>query len=213
MVIILDDKRFSSLLFLAVLIGIIGFSGYNMYNGLRSAPGNVRSVKIADKISGFDYTLNDTATKYYKTLFSELKSILSKKTIDENEYAKKVSQLFITDLFTLDNKLTSSDIGGIEYVYKDFREDFTSIVQSGMYASIKSNIYGDRKQELPVVTEVSIIDLKNDSFKIGDETIKNAYYIDVEIKYKKDLEYPTKYSLVLIKNDKKIEVVKAYETK
>ena len=184
-----------------------------MYRGLRSTPGNVKKVKTIDNISDFDYTLNDNATKYYKSLFNELKDLLNKSPVDDDEYAKKVSQLFTADLFTLDNKITSSDIGGLEYVYKDFQDDFISIAQSSMYASVKTNIYGDRKQELPEVTEVTVIDSKKNSFKIGSKTIDNAYYINVEIKYKKDLKYPTKYSLVLVKNDKKIEVVKAYETK
>ena len=90
----------------------------------------------------------------------------------------------------------------MEYVYSDFRDDFISIAQSSMYGSVKSNIYGDRKQELPEVTEVSITDVKNNSFKIKDKTIDNAYYITVEIKYKKDLSYPTKYNLVLVKRSK-----------
>ena len=206
-------KTIRNILFVLILLGAIAYSGYNMYSGLKRTPGNVKKVQTIDNIDSFGYTLNDNATKYYKTLFGELKKILSTNPIDEKEYAQKVSQLFVADLFTLDNKLTSSDIGGLEYVYSDFRDDFISIAQSSMYGSVKSNIYGDRKQELPEVTEVSITDVKNNSFKIKDKTIDNAYYITVEIKYKKDLSYPTKYNLVLVKNDKKIEVVKANEPK
>ncbi len=214
MVIVLKKgKKIRNIIFVIILLGAIGYSGYNMYRGLKSTPGNVKKVKTIDNISDFDYTLNDNATKYYKTLFNELKELLSKTPVDDEEYAKKVSQLFTADLFTLDNKITSSDIGGLEYVYKDFQDDFISIAQSGMYASVKTNIYGDRKQELPEVTEVNVIDSKKDSFKIDGKKIDNAYYINVEITYKKDLKYPTKYSLVLVKNDKKIEVVKSYETK
>ena len=206
-------KTIRNIIFVIILLGAIAYSGYNMYRGLNSTPGNVKKVQTIDNIDTFDYTLNDNATKYYKTLFNELKKILSSEPVDEKEYAQKVSQLFISDLFTLDNKLTSSDIGGLEYVYKDFRDDFISFAQTGMYASVKSNVYGDRKQELPEVTEVSITEVKNDAFKIKDKTIDNAYYITAEIKYSKDLGYPKKYSLVLVKNDKKIEVVKAGEAK
>ena len=206
-------KTIRNIIFVIILLGAIAYSGYNMYRGLNSTPGNVKKVQTIDNIDTFDYTLNDNATKYYKTLFNELKKILSSEPVDEKEYAQKVSQLFISDLFTLDNKLTSSDIGGLEYVYKDFRDDFISFAQTGMYPSVKSNVYGDRKQELPEVTEVSITEVKNDAFKIKEKTIDNAYYITAEIKYSKDLGYPKKYSLVLVKNDKKIEVVKAGEAK
>ena len=39
--------------------------------------------------------------------------------LKEEEYAKVISQLFVTDLFTLDNKLTSNDIGGLQFIYKE----------------------------------------------------------------------------------------------
>lgn len=214
MVIILKKGRtIRNIIFVIILLGAIAYSGYNMYRGLNSTPGNVKKVQTIDNIDTFEYTLRDDASKYYKTLFGELKKILSSNPVDDKEYAQKVSQLFIADLFTLDNKLTSSDIGGLDFVYNDFRDDFISIAQSSMYASVKSNIYGDRKQELPEVTEVTITEVKNNSFKIKDKTIDNAYYVTAEIKYKKDLSYPTKYNLVLVKNDKKIEVVKANEPK
>ena len=61
------------------------------------------TVKVIDTVK--DYTLDENETNYYKDLFTELKEVLSSETIDEEKYAKIVSQLFLSDFFTLKNKV------------------------------------------------------------------------------------------------------------
>ena len=201
-------KKIKIVIFLVAVI-LVFFTGYKMYKSFNVSTPKAKKIKKIDDIPEYGYYIDSNTTDYYKELFSELKKILSKDVIDDDEYAKKVSQLFTADLFTLSTKITSSDIGGLQYVYNDFQDDFVAIAQSSLYMSVKSNVYGDREQELPEVTKVSILDSKNDVFKIGDQNYDDAYYITVEIEYKKDLEYQSKYNLVLIKRDNKIEVVKA----
>lgn len=213
MVIILKNKKFKVLgsLLIIVLFLLTGFLYFKIYK--ESSVKNVEKINTVDNIKNYGYSLNSNATKYYKDLFKELKEILNAEPLQEEEYAKKVAQLFVTDLFTLSTKITSSDVGGVQYVYKDFREDFISIAQTGLYNSIKSNVYGDRKQDLPEVSEVTILDIKLKDFNYANTNFKDSYYISVEIKYKKNMNYPSKYQVVISKNDKMLEVVKSNELK
>ena len=87
-------------------------------------PEEVKKVDVIDK---YGYYLEEDATDYYKSLYKELKDITNKDEVDYEEYAKIVAKLFVTDVFTLDNKVTSSDIGGLQFIYPDFREDFIKI--------------------------------------------------------------------------------------
>ena len=163
-------------------------------------------IEKIDQMENYDYYLDDKATDYYKVLYDELKEVLNNETINDEEYAKVISKLFVADLFTLDNKITSSDIGGLQFIYTDFKEDFVNIAKTTLYSSVKSNIYNDRTQELPIVSAVEISNITNSTFNYN-ETEYNSYNISVNISYQTDLGYPTSYELTLIKNDKYFQVV------
>ena len=171
-----------------------------------------KNVQVVDSIDNYGYTLNDNATSYYKQTFNELSDLLSNESIDEKSYAQLVSKLFISDLYTLDNKLNKNDIGGMQFVYKDFVDDFSSYSKSTIYKYVENNMYNDRTQDLPVVTNVIINSVNNDDFKYNDKFFENSYYIDLTLEYETDLGYPTNINLVLVKNNNKIEVAKM-ETK
>lgn len=165
-------------------------------------------VEIIDKTEKFDYYLEEDATSYYKKLYDELKRVIGKNEIDYEEYAKIVAQLFVTDVFTLDNKISSNDIGGLQFIYPDFKEDFIKIAQTTLYSNVKSNIYGDRVQELPFVTNTLVTNIQKNTFTYKDKDYE-SYELTLTIEYKKDLGYPTEYTLVLIKNDEYLQVAKA----
>lgn len=158
-------------------------------------------VEKIDKMVNYDYYLDENASDYYKKLYNELKEILNNDEMNEEEYAKVISKLFVTDLFTLDNKITSSDIGGLQFIFNGFKEDFINIAKTTLYSNVNSNIYGDRKQELPIVSNVEISSIESSSFTYQNNDY-NSYDIILNIRYQKDLGYPTKYNLSLIKNDK-----------
>lgn len=158
-------------------------------------------VEKIDQMENYDYYLDETSTEYYKQLYNELKKILNNTEINEEEYAKIISKLFVTDLFTLDNKITSSDIGGLQFIFSGFKEDFINIAKTTLYSNVKSNIYGDRKQQLPIVSNVYINSIESSSFTYQNNKY-NSYDVTLNITYQKDLGYPTKYNLSLIKNDK-----------
>lgn len=165
----------------------------------------VKEVKTVDTIEEYGYTLKENQTKYYKKLFKELSDVLSEKEVDENKYAELVTKLFVADFYNLENKVSKSDIGGTEFVYELFREDFESIAKTTMYKHVESDIYGERKQELPEVTRVDVT-FENASFTYGQNTDANAYKVSFEIEYAEDLGYQNKGIITLIHNDKKLEL-------
>lgn len=166
---------------------------------------DVKEVKKVDVIDKYGYYLEEDVTEYYKILYKELKDITSKDEVDYEQYAKIVAKLFVTDVFTLDNKVTSSDVGGLQFIYPDFREDFIKINQSGLYSNILSNIYNDRIQELPIVKEVNINSIKETIFNYNNKEYK-GYSVELSISYEKDLSYPTTYKLTIIKEEKYLYV-------
>ena len=167
-----------------------------------------QEVTIEDQIEKYGYTLDDNETDYYKDLFEELKTVLSEDSIDEEKYAKLITQLFIADFFNLDNKLSNSDIGGLQFVYTDYQDTFSKFAKDSIYNTVKSNLYGDRKQELPVVTEVIVNNIEQTNITYLDEEDSNGYIIDVKILYQEDLEYQTTASLYLAHADNKLEIIK-----
>lgn len=198
----LNVKRVLIVLILIALIAVGGFLAINKYfKGSKT-----KEVKHVDKIEAYGYTLRDDATSYYKSLFKKLDKVLKSKKVDEEEYSELVSKMFVADFFNLDNKMSKNDVGGKEFVYSDYVTDFEKFAMSGMYKSVESNVYGNRKQELPVVKEVTVAKGDSISYNYGDKTDDKAYVYNFEIEYADDLGYQTKGSLILIHNGKKLEV-------
>lgn len=206
----ISKKKIS--IFIIILIVIIGIISAVLFMTSNNKEDNTIKVTSVDKIKGYDYTLSSNATKYYKTLFNELKEVLESDDVDEAKYADLITKLFVADFYNLDNKINKNDIGGEQFVYKPFREDFKKLAADSIYKSVENNLYGDRQQELPVVTNVSTEKKDNESFKYGDQTDENAYNINFEIEYKDDLGYQTSGSIILIHNDKKLEIAALKES-
>ena len=117
--------------------------------------------------------------------------------------------MFIVDFYSLECSLNKNDIGGTQFVYTTYQNDFISKAKTSVYNYVENNIYGDREQILPKVKEVVVnsIETKEYSFK-ENITDANAYVVTLSISYEVELEYPTEVTLVLIHNQGKLEVAK-----
>ena len=167
-----------------------------------------QTTKVTSSIEGYDYSLNSLDTRYYKELFEKLKKTLEVDQRDEELYASLISQLFVTDFYTLSNKIGSSDIGGLEFVVEEARDNFAAKAKDTMYKTVESNLYGEREQELPEVTKVSIDSITKTSFTYNSKLDEEAYNVKASITYDKDLGYPTTVKLMLVHNGKLVEVAK-----
>lgn len=188
-----------------IIIGIIlfGYLGYRVKNDFFK--GSER--KKLDSIELYGYTLSKNDTDIYKTYFKELSKVLNEKTIDYNEYAKLISKLFVIDLYTLDNKLASTDIGGLEFLHNDLKDNFKENMGSTLYNFVESNIDGKRTQELPIVKDVEVSDVFETKYTYN-ETEYDAYIVSTNITYEKDLGYPKNMKLTIIKDNNILHIVK-----
>lgn len=153
-------------------------------------------VTEIDKIEKYEYSLFQDDSEIFKKYFLELKSELGESEINYENYAKLISKLFVIDFYTLDNKETNMDIGGIQFLKNDIVDNFILKATDTMYKYIKSDI-NNSKQELPIVEDVEITDIKN----IGD-----GYEVSALINYVKDLNYPSKVIIGIIKDNNKLAI-------
>lgn len=191
-------------LLIFILLALAIWQGNKLLNSNKEA----KVIKVVDKIDEYGYNLNENETDYYKKIFKKLKKELSKETPDEEEYAKLISQLFISDFYSLNNSTSKNDVGGIQFVYKDFQNDFVNLAKESVYSTVESNIYGERKQKLPVVSEVVVNELRQESFEYSDKSDDAAYVVDLTVNYKEDMGYQKDVILTLIHNENKLEIAK-----
>lgn len=167
---------------------------------------NVVTKKELDSLELYGYTLDDYDSDLYKEYFNDLKSTLNNKEVNYEDYAKEIVKLFVSDFYTLDNKLTSSDIGGVEFIPSDMVENFKMHAGDTMYNHVKTNIYGDRVQELPIVKSVEVTNIENITYTYKDKEY-SAYKVSARWEYQEDLGYKNNEIFTIIKDNNKLYIV------
>ena len=194
---------------LIIFILIIVIAGIVLASKYIFNKDDTKELKVVDNISKYGYKLKENKPKEYKKMFNELKEILNAKEVDEEAYAKKISEMFVYDFYSLDDKAAKTDVGGVDFVYDGVLENFLKNAQNTYYKYVESNIYNNRKQKLPVVTDIEIKDINQKAFAYGDKTDDKAYYVDVTWSYtdEKFQDYQKKATLVFIHDDIKLCLV------
>ena len=167
---------------------------------------NVVTKKELDSLELYGYTLDDYDSALYKEYFNDLKSTLNSEEVNYEDYAKEIVKLFVSDFYTLDNKLTSSDIGGVEFIPSDMVENFKMHAGDTMYNHVKTNIYGDRVQELPIVKRVDVTNLESITYTYKDKEY-SGYKVSASWEYQEDLGYKNSEIFTLIKDNNKLYIV------
>lgn len=190
----MNKKGIKIIIIFLLIVGALVLLYYNFFN----KNNKVDEVFIADSIIDYDYTLYSNKSDIYKSNFKVLKNILSNKSVNYEEYAKTVSKLFVIDFYSLDDKITNTDVGGVVFIHPSIRENFILKAEDTIYKSIISNLDGKRVQALPEVKDVEVIDFKSED---------NKYFSTIKIKYIKDLDYPKEVRIVMVIEDNKIFIV------
>ena len=167
---------------------------------------NVVTKKELESLELYGYTLHDYDSHLYKEYYNDLKSTLNSKEVNYEDYAKEIVKLFVSDFYTLDNKLTSSDIGGVEFIPSDMVENFKMHAGDTMYNHVKTNIYGDRVQKLPIVKSVEVTNIENITYTYKDKEY-SAYKVSARWEYQEDLGYKNNEIFTLIKDNNKLYIV------
>ena len=198
-------KKVKVILVIAIILISTGL-GFLAYESIK--PKAVKTATVENEIEEYGYTLKSTRNDRYKKAFQELKDILSKKKVDEEAYLKQISKMFIMDFYTLNDKLANTDVGGIDFVHTDAKTNFLEKAEDTVYKYVENDIYGNRDQQLPEVTEVTVEKVENIEYTIGtDFTDDSAYQVEVSLKYKEDMDYPTKATLIFVHEDNKLSLV------
>ena len=198
-------KKVKVMLVLSVILIATGV-GFIAYESIK--PKAIKKATVENEIKEYGYTLKSTRNDKYKEMFQELKDILSKKNVDEKAYLEQISKMFIMDFYTLNDKLANTDVGGIDFVHANAKTNFLEKSEDTVYKYVENDIYGNRDQKLPEVTDVTIESTENIEYTIGtDFTDDNAYQVEVSLKYKEDMDYPTKATLIFVHEDNKLSLV------
>ncbi|MDO4376211.1 MAG: hypothetical protein Q4C33_03450 [bacterium] len=193
---------------LVVLVLILIYSIGGIYYNLTNRDTKKNDVKQIDSVDKYNYVLKSNATELQKTLFNELKDVLKADSVNDDDYAKVISKMFVTDLYTLSNKVNKYDVGGTDLVLEKGRENFKLNVEDTLYKYLEDNSDGNRNQILPEVIKVNADEITDVKYKI-DETEYDAKKVVLSFEYKEDLGYDDKATVILIKVDNYYYVVES----
>lgn len=195
-------KKLLIFLIILVIIAIICILIYNFF-----FKSDQEEVKIIKSISGYGYTLKETATDLYKDEFEKLDNILSSDDVDYEEYAKAIAKLFIIDLYTFTNKQSKNDVGGTEFIEESMRDNFIEEVRSTFYRYIEVKS-SSRDQDLPEVSEITSVEIEDATFTYSDGTVDdNAYRVSISWDYVEDFGYETEANMIIVKDDNMLYII------
>lgn len=185
-------------------IAAIAFVGYNVFFGKQE----VQEAKVLKTIKKYGYTLKDNKTKRYQEMFEQLDKILKKDPVDEEEYVKQITEMFIYDFYSLSDKSTKTDVGGTDFVYQPSLSNFLDNAEDTYYKYVESNIYGNRKQNLPVVDKITIDSVEQTEYAYGETSDDKAYEVTVSWTYTdSDFDdYQKEATLTFIHDDIKLSL-------
>lgn len=146
------------------------------------------------------YILYKRDSNLYKENFEKLRTILETSPVDNKEYAETIVKLFVIDFYTLDNKDDNTDIGGLQYVHSNLKDNLVLNASSTMYKYIKTT------KELPKVKSITSIDTKETSYKISDKDY-SAYAITINWEYDKDLGYEKQGTFIVVNDNGDLSIV------
>jgi hypothetical protein len=195
---------FIIVLFILIGVGLFGYTGYVAYKSITDTPTKTKELISLDL---YGYKLSDKDTELFSNTFKELEIVLNEDSIDYSKYAELLSKLFVIDVFTLNNKLASTDIGGLDYLHKDLKENFKENMGATLYKNVENNLDGTRTQKLPEVSSINVTSIEETKYTYEKEEF-DGYNVSLSWEYVEDLGYEKSIKLTLIRDNGKLYVVK-----
>lgn len=146
------------------------------------------------------YILYKRDSSLYKENFEKLRTILETSPVDNKKYAETIVKLFVIDFYTLDNKDENTDIGGLQYVHSNLKDNLVLNASSTMYKYIKTT------KELPKVKSITSVDTRETTYKINDKDY-SAYAITINWEYDKDLGYEKQGTFIVVNDNGNLSIV------
>ena len=172
------------ILIVIVVIGIV-----IVLNLPKKEKDKVEEVKVVNEVEKYGYQLKETKSKKYKKMFEELKDILSEETLDD--------------------KSAKTDVGGVDFVYKDAVSNFLVNAQDTYYKYVESDIYNNRNQQLPIVDVITVEAIVQQPYAYGTLNDDKAYVVKANWTYTKQefSTYQSQAQLVFIHDGVKLSLV------
>ena len=206
-------KLFFCIVFVALIMLV-----YYVYDSFFKDKNGVTAPKIVDeiKLKSINYVVNENDTKLFKKNFEELKKVLNEKKIDNKKYAETISKLFVVDFFTLSNKTSKNDVGGVQFVYSSYKSDFVDYARDGMYKRVNNSIEDGNNSGLPTVSSVNVSNIEEvdpsaifSNIDFGEDKV--GYEVTLDWTYKNNDDSQDSTTLTIVNDGKKISVAKMTE--
>lgn len=189
-----------------LLVGVIALGVFKIFHSSEEEKTDVNVTSVISNINDYGYTLDDRDSDYMKEVFQELEDILNATEVDYQAYAEALAKLFVIDFYTLNNKINKYDVGSLEYILSSGVDTFRQKAQDTIYRDILDNTYRDRIQDLPEITNVTILNTEETTYTLNEEEV-NAIKVEMNYEYREDLGYDTEGTIYFVRNGNKLEVV------
>lgn len=166
-----------------------------------------KPLKVVESIDKYGYTLTENETKLYKTLFKKLENELKKDEVDYENYASLIAQLFIADFYDLNSKIAKTDIGGLQFINKDIKDNLIIKAEETFYKYVENNLDGKRTQILPAVKSITVDSVNPSKYAYNDKDYQEAYEVNLTWEYEQDIGYETSSKMIIICEDKILSII------
>lgn len=146
-------KKTSSKVLMGILIILVFLLGGIEVKSVLDATNKKPTVRVQTKSIG-PYAVNSEQSDYQKEVETKLKTALQgTKAVPIIE---AISQYFISDFFTLRDKLSSNDVGGLGFVYPRNQGYFKANAIDAYYLDLPNYVKDYKQENLPLVTSVKM---------------------------------------------------------
>jgi|GEM_PF-1042299 len=144
-----------------------------------TAPSVVRN-EVAERSDIIGYQLCRNSTEHQIELFELL--IIAHDQFNETQwdrdlkaYAEIIARNFVADFFTLSNKSSRTDVGGLQFVYEDLVDQFSTFAIDTFYLYLNQHIERFGHDALPTVATTTILSSSFESYWIEIEVDEDEY--------------------------------------
>lgn len=201
-------KKAKKVLIIVLILALIAVAGIFVYKSF-FAKEAIKEAKVLKEIKEYGYVLKDNKSKKYQDLFKDLVKVLEKEEVDYEEYSSKLTEMFIVDFYSLEDKSAKTDVGGVDIVHPDVLSNFLENAENTYYKYVESNIYNNRNQSLPEVDTVTVESVEKTVYAYNNVTDDEAYVVKVKWNYTDEefSSYQQEAQLVFVHVDKKLYLV------
>jgi len=164
-------------------------------------------INKRETLEKYDYIFPNNPVKSQMLAYDELINALATEVVVEQDYAKAIAKVFVTDFFTWTNKEGRYDIGGVEYITSGFGANFKYAAVNSFYYNLPTYVKEFGKNNLLEVDFVEILSVTEAEFiKTNGEAYDKSYIVHMKWTYVineifDNSKFQTTTHLTMVKDD------------